>query len=82
MGVMARGALHPVIGKQGFIDALAGEACSVPRGRNRSGIDGQYALRITNVIGHRVFQLAICDSEGRVVGEGNRVSGVKIGSDL
>jgi len=82
MGVMARGALHLVIGKQGFIDALAGEARAVPGGRNRSSVDRQYALGIADVISHRIFQLAVCDREGRVIGEGDRVSGVQIRADL
>ena len=82
MGVMARGALHLVIGKQGFIDALAGETCSVPGGRNRSIVDRQYAFRIADVIGHRIFQPTICHSEGCVIGEGDRVSGVQIRTDL
>ena len=82
MGVMTGGALHPVIGKQGFIDALASEAGSVPGGRNWRSIDRQYALWITYVIGHRIFQLTVCHGKGRVIREGNRVSGVKIGPDL
>ena len=79
---MARGALHLVIGKQGLIDALAGQAGSVPCGRNRGSIDRQYALRITDVIGHRIFQPTICDGKGCVIGEGDRVSGVQIRADL
>ena len=82
MGVMTRGALHLVISKQGFIDALAGKARSIPGGRNRRIIYGQYGLGIANVIGHRIFQLAICHGKGRVIGEGDRVSGMQVRPDL
>ena len=82
MGVMARGALHPVIGKQGFIDALASEARAVPGRRNGGVIYRQQRLGIADMIGHRIFQLAVCDSEARVINEGDRVSGVEIRPDL
>src|SRR5262245_38178409 len=82
MRVVARRTLHLVIHQQSLVDTLSGEAAAIPGRRYRRVIDGEQRFGVANVIGQGIFQSAIRRSESRVVGEGDRMRGVKVWANL